>query len=53
MSYRQSGFILWVEVELISQPYTVTDGNLVTGQNPPSSASTAAAVIKLLNQVPA
>ena len=37
----------------VFQPYVVTDGNLVTGQNPPSSASTAEAVIKLLNQVPA
>lgn len=35
------------------QPHVVTDGNLVTGQNPPSSAATAEAVVKLLNQVPA
>jgi putative intracellular protease/amidase len=30
------------------QPHVVTDGNLVTGQNPASSASAASAVIKLL-----
>lgn len=35
------------------QPHVVTDGWLVTGQNPPSSAGTAEAVVKLLNQVPA
>lgn len=35
------------------QPHVVTDGNLVTGQNPPSSTATALAVMKLLNQVPA
>ena len=33
--------------------HVVTDGNLVTGQNPPSSAATAHGVVKLLNQVPA
>jgi putative intracellular protease/amidase len=30
------------------QPHVVTDGNLVTGQNPPSSAGAASAVIRLL-----
>jgi len=35
------------------QPHVVTDGTLVTGQNPPSSAATALGVVKLLNQVPA
>lgn len=35
------------------QPHVVTDGNLVTGQNPPSSAATAYGVVKLLNHVPA
>ncbi|MEM9818209.1 MAG: type 1 glutamine amidotransferase domain-containing protein [Cyanobacteria bacterium P01_D01_bin.6] len=35
------------------QSHVVTDGWLVTGQNPPSSAPTAAAIVKLLNQVPA
>ncbi|NEQ42285.1 MAG: type 1 glutamine amidotransferase domain-containing protein [Leptolyngbya sp. SIOISBB] len=35
------------------QPHVVKDGLLVTGQNPPSSAGTAEAVVKLLNQVPA
>ena len=34
-------------------PHVVTDGLLVTGQNPPSSAPTAEAIVKLLNQVPA
>jgi putative intracellular protease/amidase len=37
----------------VFQPYVVTDGLLVTGQNPPSSASTAQAIVKLLSQVPA
>jgi putative intracellular protease/amidase len=37
----------------VFQPYVVTDGTLVTGQNPPSSAPTAEAVINLLSQVPA
>lgn len=32
------------------QEHTVTDGNLVTGQNPQSSRSTAQAVLKLLQQ---
>jgi putative intracellular protease/amidase len=32
----------------IFQPHVVTDGNLVTGQNPPSSAGAASAVIRLL-----
>jgi len=35
------------------QPHVVTDGTLVTGQNPPSSAQTAQAVVELLNRVPA
>jgi putative intracellular protease/amidase len=35
------------------QPYVVTDGLLVTGQNPPSSTATAEAVVALLNRVPA
>ncbi|MEM9503854.1 MAG: type 1 glutamine amidotransferase domain-containing protein [Cyanobacteria bacterium P01_E01_bin.43] len=35
------------------QPHVVTDGNLVTGQNPPSSAPTAVAVMTVLNQVTA
>jgi len=35
------------------QSHVVTDGTLVTGQNPPSSAATALGVVKLLNQVPA
>lgn len=30
------------------QSYTVTDGNLVTGQNPGSSAATAKAILELL-----
>lgn len=37
----------------VFQPHVVTDGHLVTGQNPPSSAATAYGVVKLLNQVPA
>ena len=37
----------------VFQPYVVTDGTLVTGQNPPSSAPTAEAIVKLLSQVPA
>ncbi|MEM6437165.1 MAG: ThiJ/PfpI family protein [Cyanobacteria bacterium P01_D01_bin.115] len=37
----------------IFQPHVVTDSNLVTGQNPPSSAPTAVAVMTVLNQVPA
>ncbi len=32
------------------QPYVVTDGNLITGQNPASSASAAEATLKLLRQ---
>ena len=35
------------------QPHVVADGYLVTGQNPPSSAATAQAVVELLNRVPA
>jgi putative intracellular protease/amidase len=35
------------------QSHVVTDGTLVTGQNPPASAETAQAVIALLNPVPA
>jgi len=30
------------------RPYVVTDGNLITGQNPASSASVAQALLKLL-----
>jgi putative intracellular protease/amidase len=37
----------------VFQPYVITDGTLVTGQNTPSSAPTAEAVINLLSQVPA
>lgn len=37
----------------VFQSHVVTDGHLVTGQNPPSSAATAYGVVKLLNQVPA
>lgn len=37
----------------VFQSHVVTDGILVTGQNPPSSAATAEAIVKLLNQVPA
>jgi len=37
----------------VFQPHVVTDGTLVTGQNPPSSAPTAEAIVKLLSQVPA
>lgn len=37
----------------VFQPYVITDGKLVTGQNPPSSAPAAEAVIKLLSPVPA
>lgn len=37
----------------VFQPHVVTDGLLVTGQNPPSSASTAQAIVKLLSRVPA
>ncbi|ASC74011.1 Peptidase C56, PfpI [Halomicronema hongdechloris C2206] len=35
------------------QPHVVTDGNLITGQNPPSSEQTAEAVLAALNRVPA
>lgn len=35
------------------EPHVVTDGKLVTGQNPPSSAPIAEAIVKLLSQVPA
>jgi putative intracellular protease/amidase len=37
----------------VFQPHVVTDGNLVTGQNPPSSAPTAQALIELLSPIPA
>ncbi len=37
----------------VFQTHVVTDGSLVTGQNPPSSAATADAMVQLLNQVPA
>ena len=32
------------------QPYTVTDGNLITGQNPASSEQVAQALLKKLGQ---
>lgn len=37
----------------VFEPYVVTDGTLVTGQNPPSSAPTAVAMMVALNRVPA
>ena len=37
----------------VFQPHVVTDGNLVTGQNPPASAPTAKAVIEQLSPISA
>jgi len=37
----------------VFQPYVSTDGKLVTGQNPPSSAPTAQAVSELLSPISA
>ena len=35
------------------QPYAITDGRLITGQNPASSTSAAEALVKLLSDSPA
>jgi len=35
------------------QPHVVSDGNLITGQNPPSSTQTAQAVLAALQRIPA
>ncbi|MDO7868150.1 type 1 glutamine amidotransferase domain-containing protein [Nocardioides jiangxiensis] len=39
---------LYEKAKLPFVPYAVVDGNLVTGQNPPSAKKTAKAVVKLL-----
>jgi putative intracellular protease/amidase len=39
-----------VEVAGVRAEYVVRDGNLITGQNPPSSAATTKAVIAALNE---